>query len=172
MNNIIGNCIKNKENVLGHNTDRYKEIIQIKIYHKEELGKRIVYHMYGSSSIKYIDGKWKLYWEKETSDKNINISFFDNTKIKCDCCKEDSTEFVGCHVIDKDTGEIFIYPCCKKCNDSVKGVEKDNPFYANESLLVPMKEEAVDSENLDESLEELRKEALERISPDEDSSHQ
>ena len=157
--------------VLGDNDQRYKDLFYIEQGIKKK-GYRIVYHMYGSSSIKCIDGEWKSYWEKEMNMKKIDISFLTNPNTKCDCCKEYAAEFVGCHVIDKNTGEIFIYPCCKKCNDSVKGVEKDNPFYANESLLVPLREEAVDSENLDESLEELRKEALERISLDGDSSHQ
>lgn len=151
--------LNSNEKRLGSNFERWKDLFNIKWRHQKE-GYRIVYHMYGSSSIKRKDGgTWLSYWEEEKDCKFIS---FPHMKM-CDCCKEYAAEFVGSHVIDKDTGEIFIYPCCKKCNDSVKGVEKDNPFYALESQLVRVREEAVYFENPDESLEELRKEALRHI---------
>lgn len=121
-------------------------------------GYRIVMHMPESSSFKpkHFDS-WKEYWEaKNENNFPINSS-------SCDCCYRKSSKFVGCHVIDIRTKEVFIYPACERCNSMVIQREYDYPFYAKKDFLVPFLVGEADVVGRPESPEVLLTEVLSSI---------
>lgn len=69
-------------------------------------------------------GSWFEYWLEYT---NAPISRF----MTCECCGNTcpSSKMVGSHVIDINTNITYIYPTCKKCNDTYKESKADEKVF-------------------------------------------
>lgn len=102
-----------------------------------------VIHMDGSS--KYHPkhhSSWSEYWE---ITYRCPVAPINNI---CDCCCEKKTEseFIVGHITEIDTGDSFLYPICKECNDIGKG-DGNHPFLASKKLMRPFNFSDADIEN-------------------------
>lgn len=68
------------------------------------------------------NGKWENYWEKQHPSHH-----FPSEPHICPSCLCRKKKFVGAHVLVNS--ESFIYPLCKKCNDTYKGKDADSHFF-------------------------------------------
>lgn len=90
-------------------------------------------HMEGSSQYEpKCFNSWKEYWE----DKMSPMVFPSHTE-RCACCNQDTSpdDFVGSHIIDEKTNNMYIYPLCKSCNDKYgKGKVASPSFFVMRAM--------------------------------------
>lgn len=86
---------------------------------------RLVKHLPGSSAFTpKNDDSWKDFWIRKS-------------KQPWPKSEDPGDEYVGSHIVDVRTGEIFIYPCLNSQNLSAHGREDESSFCAKEALCVP-----------------------------------
>ena len=114
-------------------------------------GKVLIKHLPDSSDFLSKDGSWKNYW----------ISSMNKTWPKVGVGKE---EQVGCHVVDIETGDVYICPRSGNENTSIIGHEDERIFIVNSNLLVPFRLEDSNYNGPCKSLQEALSKALSKIS--------
>lgn len=86
---------------------------------------RLVKHLPGSSAFTpKNDDSWKDFWIRKSKQPWPNS-------------EDPEDEYVGSHIVDVRTGEVFIYPCLNSQNLSAHGREDESSFFAKEALCVP-----------------------------------
>ena len=87
-----------------------------------------VKHMEGSSKYEpKLFNTWKEYWEDKMSPMT-----FPSQKEKCACCQEYTSpqDFVGAHVKEESSNNMYIYPLCKTCNGKYGIRKEESPVFS------------------------------------------
>ena len=114
-------------------------------------GKVLIKHLPDSSDFLSKEGSWKNYW----------VSLMNKSWPKADAGKE---EQVGCHVVEIETGDVYICPRSSKENTSVVGHEDERIFIVNRNLLAPFRVYDSDYNGPYKSPQEALSKALSKIS--------
>lgn len=115
-------------------------------------GKVFMKHLPDSSYFHSKIGSWEQDWKNSKGDDNWPS---DNSY---------KDKMVGCHVVDVETREVYIYPKPQSENSSIIGKEDDSFFVAESSLLVPFNLSDATYTGPEESPEEGLRMALSKIS--------
>ena len=114
-------------------------------------GKVLIKHLPDSSDFSSKEGSWKNYW----------LSLMKKSWPKVGAGKE---EQVGCHVVDIETGCVYICPRSGNGNTTIIGHEDERIFIVNRNLLVPFRLEDSNYEGPCKSPQEALSKALSKIS--------
>ena len=114
-------------------------------------GKVLIKHLPDSSDFSSKEGSWKNYW----------VSLMNKSWPKAGVGKE---EKVGCHVVDIETGSVYICPRSGNENTSIIGHEDERIFIVNRNLLVPFRLEDSNYNGPCKSPQEALLKALSKIS--------
>lgn len=114
-------------------------------------GKVLIKHLPNSSDFISKEGSWKNYW----------LSLMNKSWPKVGVGKE---EQVGCHVVDIETGIVYICPRSSNENTSIIGHEDERIFIVKHNLLVPFRLEDSNYNGPCKSHQEALSKALSKIS--------
>ena len=74
------------------------------------------------------EDSWLDYWKEHSSYSVPKI---------CPCCKHESSDIVGAHIIDEQ-GNLYICPKCRSCNSTYKNSKLYYWFEVEKRILVDL----------------------------------